>query len=161
MVAQDGTRLSDEMFSRFIISWSVVGLTCKSSAARFCTPPHDCRARMMICRSYWLTASLNEMPFAGSTGGRRPEAAVVGSRRVAPGRAHLDRVDPLGLRPQPPRRKPCRASAPRRPATDAVVKSCQIPCACSLWRVDRPLLRSRADPAELQSDVAIFVPERV
>ena len=31
--------LSDEMLRRFIISWSVVGLTWSSSAARFCTPP--------------------------------------------------------------------------------------------------------------------------
>ena len=63
------------MFNRFIISWSVVGLTCSSSAARFWTPPHDCRARMMICRSYWLTASLNEMPLVGSIGGSRPPLA--------------------------------------------------------------------------------------
>src|SRR6185312_6430390 len=68
----DGTRLSDEMLSRFIISCSVVGLTCNSSAARFCTQPQDCRARMMICRSYSLTTSLNEMPFGGRVGGSRP-----------------------------------------------------------------------------------------
>ncbi len=43
--------LSTEMLSRFIISWSVVGLTWSSSAARFCTPPAACRARMMSWRS--------------------------------------------------------------------------------------------------------------
>ena len=32
-------RISTEIASRFIISWSVVGLTWSSSAARFCTPP--------------------------------------------------------------------------------------------------------------------------
>src|SRR4029079_14749378 len=69
---QEVTRLSDEMFNRFIISWRVVGLTCNSSAARFCTPPHYWRARMIICRSYSLTASLKEMPLDGRVGGSRP-----------------------------------------------------------------------------------------
>jgi hypothetical protein len=47
---QDET-LSSEMSRRFIISWSVVGLSCSSSAACFCTPPAASSARSTNRRS--------------------------------------------------------------------------------------------------------------
>src|SRR6185295_9004798 len=57
--------VSAEMFSRFIISWSVVGLTWSSSAARFCTPPAVWSALTISWRSKSETASLNGVPFDG------------------------------------------------------------------------------------------------
>ncbi len=55
------------MSSRLIISFSVVGLICSSSAARFCTPP-ACSSVDSIRRfSKSDVTSLNEMPSGGST----------------------------------------------------------------------------------------------
>ena len=65
---------------RLIISFSVVGLICSSSAARFCTPPAASSVDSISRFSTLVMTSLNEMPF-----GRHDELRDVERRR----RAHV------------------------------------------------------------------------
>ena len=55
------------MSYRLIISFSVVGLMCRSSAARFWTPPAASSVDSISRFSKSVMTSLNEMPSGGTT----------------------------------------------------------------------------------------------
>ena len=55
------------MSYRLIISFSVVGLMCSSSAARFCTPPAASSVDSINRFSKSVITSLNEIPSGGTT----------------------------------------------------------------------------------------------
>ena len=66
-----------------IISFSVVGLICSNSAARFCTPPATSSARPINRASISSTIFLNGMPSGGrSKLGRSNEREVRMSSRM-------------------------------------------------------------------------------
>ena len=88
------------MSYRLIISFSVVGLMCSSSAARFCTPPAASSVDSISRFSKSVITSLNEMPSGGTT-----NCGIVEVRRLAdvirnqldadprPGRQHDGALD--------------------------------------------------------------------